>query len=229
MNANTETLAVELQDVGKVYGEEVKTEAVRGVNLAIPQGEMTALIGPSGSGKSTLLNLIGLLDRPTRGSLSLAGVPTRSMGDAQLTELRGRTIGFVFQFHHLLLGFSAEENVFMPLAIAAGVIRPSMRTVARELLTEVGLADKIQTRARLLSGGQQQRVAIARALASSPSILLADEPTGNLDSDSADEIFNLLRRFNRERKMTCIIVTHDTRIADRCDRIVRVVDGRIRE
>lgn len=219
--------AVELRSVTKTYGDVIKTQAIRGVDLTVEEGEMTALIGPSGSGKSTLLNLIGLLDRPTEGSVLIAGEPTEALRDARLTALRGQSIGFVFQFHHLLLGLTAAENVMMPRALNEGVMRSAMYETARSLLVDVGLADKVDTRASLLSGGQQQRVAIARALSASPRILLADEPTGNLDTETSNEIFDLIRKFNRERRMTCIIVTHDLQIAERCDRIVRVVDGRV--
>jgi lipoprotein-releasing system ATP-binding protein len=218
---------LELQRVVKDYGELVRTRVLHGVDLEVAPGEFTALIGPSGSGKSTLLNLIGLLDRPTEGKVLLAGTDTGTLDDDALTERRGRAIGFVFQFHHLLPEFTALENVMMPMMSLRGRQDPSMRECAGTLLAQVGLGTLLDRRATLLSGGQQQRVAIARALAMAPRLVLADEPTGNLDTASADEIFTLLRQFNRKAGTTFLIVTHDPRLAARCDRIVELVDGRV--
>jgi lipoprotein-releasing system ATP-binding protein len=218
---------IELHGVVKEYGEVIRTRVLHGLDLRVEPGEFTALIGPSGSGKSTLLNLIGLLDRPTEGRLVIAGQETGLLDDDGLTRYRGRSIGFVFQFHHLLPEFSAIENVMIPMMALRGRADPSMRECAGTLLGQVGLGAFLDRRARLLSGGQQQRVAIARALAMAPRVVLADEPTGNLDTASADEIFTLLRHFNEKAGTTFLIVTHDTRLAARCDRIVELVDGRI--
>lgn len=214
-----------LEGVTKDYGTVVITRALRGIDIALEPGEFVALTGPSGSGKSTLLNLIGLLDQPTAGRLTLAGTDTATLDPDGLARFRGRTIGFVFQFHHLLPGFTAVENVMLPGFAQQGAIGPDLRRTAETLLDEVGLADKRDTPPGQLSGGQQQRVAIARALAMSPALVLADEPTGNLDQESGDQVLKLLRRLNRERGITCVIVTHDDRLAARCDRIIHLVDG----
>jgi lipoprotein-releasing system ATP-binding protein len=206
---------------------EVVTPVLHGVDLVLGRGEFTALIGPSGSGKSTLLNLVGLLDRPTGGTVAIDGVETGALDERALTRTRGRTVGFVFQFHHLLPEFSALENVMLPMMADRGRLEPSMAECAGHLLRQVGLEPQIHRRPSQLSGGQQQRVAIARALAMSPRLVLADEPTGNLDTHSADEVFALLRTFNRKAGVTFLVVTHDPRLAERCDRIVEIVDGRI--
>ncbi len=216
-----------VQGVVREYGERVRTRALRGVDLDLHAGELTAIIGPSGSGKSTLLNIIGLLDRPTAGRVLVAGTDTTDLDDRALTTLRARTLGFVFQFHHLLPAFTATENVMLPEWGAEGMPTPEMRRRAEEMLAAVGLADRARCKARDLSGGQQQRVAIARAMVRRPPIVLADEPTGNLDTASADEIFELMRRFNDEYRTTFVVVTHDPRIAARCRRVVEIVDGRI--
>jgi lipoprotein-releasing system ATP-binding protein len=218
---------VELRGVVKEYGDVIRTRVLHGLDLRVEAGEFTALIGPSGSGKSTLLNLVGLLDRPTAGSLLIAGEDVATLDDDGLTRHRGRSIGFVFQFHHLLPEFTAVENVMMPMMALRGRQDPSMRDCAGALLAQVGLGAFLDRRATLLSGGQQQRVAIARSLAMAPRLVLADEPTGNLDTASADEIFNLLRQFNEKAGTTFLIVTHDPRLAARCDRIVELVDGRV--
>lgn len=218
---------LELDRVVKSYGERVVTEVIHGVDLRVGAEDFLALIGPSGSGKSTLLNLMGLLDRPTKGRVIVRGVDTTAMDDGQRTRLRGRSIGFVFQFHHLLPAFTALENVVLPMWSDKGVLTPSMRQRARALLERIGLGPQMNNKATDLSGGQQQRVAIARALAMRPALVLADEPTGNLDTQTADQIFELLREFGREEGSALVIVTHDSRIADRCDRVVQVVDGRI--
>jgi lipoprotein-releasing system ATP-binding protein len=198
------------------------------VDLVLGRGEFAALIGPSGSGKSTLLNIIGLLDRPTSGRVILAGTDTSTLDEQALTALRARTLGFVFQFHHLLHAFTALENVMLPAWADEGVPSREMRERAKELLDAVGLSDRRDYRTNDLSGGQQQRVAIARALARRPQLVLADEPTGNLDTASSDEIFELMRRFNREFGTAFLVVTHDPRIADRCSRIIEIVDGRVK-
>ncbi|MEO8122464.1 MAG: ABC transporter ATP-binding protein [Burkholderiales bacterium] len=204
-----------------------EVEVLHGLDMSLARSDFAALVGASGSGKSTLLNLIGLLDTPTAGELFLLGEPTRDMDDARRTALRGNAIGFVFQFHHLISAFSALENVLMPLMIAKG--RPSSADIdlARGLLAEVGMDAFADRKSNQLSGGQQQRVAIARALVARPALLLADEPTGNLDSHSSDDVFALFRRFNEKFGCAVLLVTHDERISSACDRVVTLEDGRI--
>ncbi len=216
-----------LEGVTKVYGGRVPTHALRGVDLRLDPGEFIALTGPSGSGKSTLLNVIGLLDRPTDGRMRFRGRDVADLDEAGTTTTRGRGIGFVFQFHHLLPAFTALENVMMPLIAERGRADDEMRERAATLLDEVGLADRATYPASDLSGGQQQRVAIARALVARPPLVLADEPTGNLDTESGDQVFALLREINAQRRTAFVIVTHDERLAARCDRVVHVVDGRV--
>ena len=219
---------IRLEGVVKDYGEgEGAARVLHGVDLVVRRGEFTALIGPSGSGKSTLLNLMGLLDRPTAGRVLVAGQDAGALGDDALTRHRGRTIGFVFQFHHLLPEFTALENVMLPMAADKGRLDASMRECASVLLDLVGLSGKRDARATQLSGGQAQRVAVARSLAMSPKVVLADEPTGNLDTHTADEVFALLRDVNRRQGVSFLVVTHDPRMAARCDRVVELVDGRI--
>jgi lipoprotein-releasing system ATP-binding protein len=219
--------ALVVERVVKDYGDAVKTRALAGVDLTLGGGELTALVGPSGSGKSTLLHIIGLLDRPTAGRVVLGGTDTTRLDERGLTAMRARMLGFIFQFHHLLPAFTALENVMLPAWGDRGTPSRAMRTACEDILRAVGLADRMHDRAGNLSGGQQQRVAIARALAHRPPLVLADEPTGNLDTASAGEVFALMRRFNRELGTTFLVVTHDPRIADRCDRIVELVDGRV--
>ncbi len=217
-----------LEGIVRDFGEgEARTRVLRGVDLVLHRGEFAALMGPSGSGKSTLLHIMGLLDRPTGGRVLLDGQDTGDMDDDELTRSRGRTLGFVFQFHHLLPEFTALENVMIPMAADKGRLDASMPECGRALLDRVGLSARAGNRATTLSGGQAQRVAIARSLAMNPKIVLADEPTGNLDTQTADEVFSLLRDVNRQQKVTFLIVTHDRRLAERTDRIVELVDGRI--
>jgi len=225
------TPVVELAGLSKAYkvGTPVETEVLHSLDLSLAEAEFAALIGPSGSGKSTLLNIIGLLERPTGGRLSIAGRDTATLSEAEITRLRGRSIGFVFQFHHLLPAFSALENVMMPTVIARGAPDDEAEAAAHALLAAVGLSAHAHKKPAELSGGQQQRVAIARALALEPRLILADEPTGNLDTHTADDIFALLREFNRKTRCACLIVTHDPRLAARCDRILRLVDGRLED
>jgi lipoprotein-releasing system ATP-binding protein len=218
-----------LTDIRKRYnvGTPVETEVLHGIDMVLGVSEFVALKGPSGSGKSTLLNIIGLLERPTSGTLEIAGRQTQALDDRELTALRGATIGFVFQFHHLLPAFTAVENVLLPSIIANGTATADAEALAFELLAAVGLRGAEHKRPGELSGGMQQRVAIARALSLKPRLILADEPTGNLDTVTADEIFALLRTFNRDHGSACLIVTHDPRLAERCDRVIELVDGRI--
>ncbi|WP_027866989.1 ABC transporter ATP-binding protein [Massilia alkalitolerans] len=208
-------------------GKPTEVEVLHGIDLRLERRDFAALVGASGSGKSTLLNLIGLLDRPTAGELFLLGEPTSAMDDARRTALRGGTIGFVFQFHHLIQAFTALENVLMPLMAVGGKPTPAQADHARALLEQVGLAGMEARKPDQLSGGQQQRVAVARALVTRPALLLADEPTGNLDSKSAAEVFQLFRRFNREFGCAVLLVTHDPRLSEQCDRTITLADGRI--
>ena len=218
-----------LQGLRKSYnlGKPTEVEVLHGLDLRLQRHDFAALVGASGSGKSTLLNVIGLLDKPTAGELYLLGEPTRNMDDSRRTALRGSAIGFVFQFHHLIQAFTALENVLMPLMVASG--KPTREQIerGRELLAQVGLAGLEERRPDQLSGGQQQRVAVARALVTHPALLLADEPTGNLDSKSAAEVFQLFRTFNREFGCAVLLVTHDARLSAQCDRTITLVDGRI--
>jgi len=218
---------IEIAGVTKSYGGEVLTTALRGIDLRLERGEFVALTGPSGSGKSTLLNILGLLDRPSAGTVNVLGQPTVQLDDDALTGLRGRSLGFVFQFHHLLTGFSAVENVMMPMVSVAGRIEANMRASALKLLESVGVAELADRKPNQISGGQQQRVAVARALSLSPPLVLADEPTGNLDTKSAAEVIALIRRFNREMGITFLIATHDLSLAASCDRQINLVDGQI--
>jgi lipoprotein-releasing system ATP-binding protein len=218
---------LQLEGVTKVYGGGVQTRALSGVDLRLDAGEFVALTGPSGSGKSTLLNVIGLLDRPTAGRMRFQGRDVAALDEAGATAARAHGIGFVFQFHHLLPAFTALENVMLPLFADRGRADAEMRERAAALLDEVGLADRVTYPAGDLSGGQQQRVAVARALVMRPPLVLADEPTGNLDRASGDQVFGLLRDVSRRRGTAFVIVTHDERLAERCDRIVHVVDGRV--
>ncbi len=216
-----------LEAVTKSFGEEVVVEVLHGIDLVLERGELAALMGPSGSGKSTLLNLLGLLDRPTKGRLELLGRDVAALDDTALTELRGEALGFIFQFHHLLPEFTVVENVMMPAAAVAGGFDEAMRPKALGLLEAMGLGDQGDRWPRQLSGGMQQRVAIARALVNEPPLVLADEPTGNLDTETSDQVFALLKERNRESGTGFLIVTHDASIAGRCDRVLNLVDGRL--
>ena len=220
---------VELEGVRKRYnlGLPSEAEVLHGISLRIAPGEFTALIGPSGSGKSTLLNILGLLEHMTEGRYRLQGEDIGTLDDAALTLRRRRTLGFVFQFHHLLPAFTALENVTLPVLMGEGAVRAPQRERARELLAAVGLAAAMDKKPPELSGGMQQRVAIARALVLQPPLVLADEPTGNLDTASSDDVFALLRRIHEERGTSFVIVTHDPRLGQRCDRMVELIDGKI--
>ncbi len=220
---------LELQGIRKSFnlGADNETEVLHGIDLRINHGDFCAVIGPSGSGKSTLLNIVGLLDRPSSGSLRIDGRETTVLNDAQRTHLRGHRIGFVFQYHHLLSAFSALENVMMPLYADRGFRDAPMRERAAGLLDSVGMTPWLHAPANRLSGGQQQRVAVARALAMRPGLILADEPTGNLDTKSADGVFELLRKVCQEQSTAVLFVTHNPLLSARCDRTIEVVDGRI--
>ena len=219
-----------LEGISKAYnvGTSIEVEVLHNIDLILHRDEFVALIGRSGSGKSTLLNIIGLLDRPTKGRLFIEGHETSTLDDAAITKLRGHSVGFVFQYHYLISAFTAFENVMMPLLIDSEFPDDAMKQRALELLDQVGLTAWKDNPANNMSGGQQQRVAIARALAMNPALILADEPTGNLDSKSADTVFEMMRKVNKARGTAFLIVTHNMELAHRCDRIVELVDGEIR-
>ena len=221
------TTAMSAQAVTRRYGEgEAAVDALRGVSLDVPAGQFTAIMGPSGSGKSTLMHLLAGLDRPTAGNVHVGSQDITTMSDKALTRLRRKHIGFVFQSFNLLPTLSAEENVLLPLTIAG---RKVPRETVDALLERVGLTERRRHRPSELSGGQQQRVAIARALISEPTVLFADEPTGNLDSSSSDEVLALMRRAADEFGQTIVMVTHDAGAAAVADRVLVLVDGRIVE
>jgi lipoprotein-releasing system ATP-binding protein len=212
----------------KAFGEgEAAALVLKGIDLAMNAGEMAALLGPSGSGKSTLLTILGTLMRASGGEHEMLGTDLMKASDAQRTAFRSRYLGFVFQFHHLLPDLSALENVMMPAAAAAGRETRSMRMRAMELLDAVGLADRRDYRPSAMSGGQRQRAAVARALINNPVLVLADEPTGNLDRQSADQVMDLIRSINQAMATSFLISTHDEHIAAQCPRRIELLDGRI--
>ncbi len=220
-----QTPAIELENIKKVYNTgRVKFEALKGVNLKVYHGETVAVMGPSGCGKSTLMNIVGCLDVPTGGSYFLDGKEVSKLKDAQLSAVRGQNLGFVFQSYNLLSRISVQSNVELALLYGGG---GNVKKRARAVLKIVGLEDKVKSRPLELSGGQQQRVGIARALVKDPTILLADEPTGNLDSQSSKEIIGIFQRLNQEHNLTLIIVTHEPNIAEHMKRVVRLNDGLI--
>lgn len=218
---------LKLNKINKVYGEKIKTQVLFDVDLSFEAQSFNAIIGQSGSGKSTLMNIMGTLDKPTSGEVLIDGISTASMKKNQLAELRNQTIGFIFQFHYLLPEFTVLENVLMPALIKNGRTGDAERKRALELIDMVGLTRVKNNLATDLSGGQQQRTAIARSLINEPKIILGDEPTGNLDSQTTESIYSLLREINHEIKSTFIIITHDQRIAEKADRILEIKDGRI--
>ncbi|WP_419251951.1 ABC transporter ATP-binding protein [Caulobacter sp. ErkDOM-YI] len=222
------TRVLEAQGIEKVFknGDE-ETRVLNGIDLTLDKGELVALLGASGSGKSTLLSIIGLLLRPTAGSLTISGERIDDFSERKRAQFRNRRLGFVFQFHHLLPDFTAMENVAFPAAAPAGGISREMRERARDLLTRVGLEDRIDYPATRLSGGQKQRVAIARALMNRPDLIIADEPTGNLDRESAERVLALMREVNREDGATFLICTHDEGVAARCSRQLTLRDGKL--
>lgn len=215
---------IEVHDITKVYKMgEVEVHALRGVSFTIKRGEVVAIMGPSGSGKSTLMNMIGCLDRPSAGDYYLDGELVSSLTDDQLAVIRNKKVGFVFQSFNLLSRVSSLANVELPLRYAG--MTSGRRDLARQALESVGLGDRVSHRPTELSGGQQQRVAVARAIVNNPAIIMADEPTGNLDSKVGQEIMDLLLSLNKERGTTLIIVTHDPTIAAQTSRVIRLIDG----
>jgi putative ABC transport system ATP-binding protein len=217
---------VDARDVKKTYMlGKIPVEALRGVNLKVEAGDFVSILGPSGSGKSTMLNLIGALDKPTSGTLQIDGVDIGKLNDNQLADLRLK-IGFVFQFFNLIPRLTARDNVELSMSIA-NLSKPQRKQHAIELLETVGLKDRINHKPSELSGGQQQRVAIARALANNPKFLLLDEPTGNVDSKTANEVLSLIKKLNREDNVSIIMVTHDQRLAMEAKRTVQMFDGQI--
>jgi lipoprotein-releasing system ATP-binding protein len=220
------TALLELRDLVKTYGSgEAETRVLRGLSLRMDTGELAALLGPSGSGKSTLLTILGTLMQPTSGSHTMLGVDLTAANDRALTEFRNLHIGFVFQFHNLLPDFTALENVIFPTAVREGRETAAARARGRDLLVRMGLADRVDFPSTNLSGGQKQRVAVARALMNSPELVLADEPTGNLDRASATQVMELIGQINRDEGTTFLISTHDEKIAATCRRQIVVGEG----
>ena len=220
---------VELKKINKIYGQNTQnpTQVLFDLSLNFEESSFNSIIGQSGSGKSTLLNILGTLDKATSGDVFINGKNTQEMSSNELSKLRNESIGFIFQFHYLLPEFTALENVLMPYRISKKPITEEVLNRANELLDIVGLSKRKNNLATNLSGGQQQRVAIARSLINNPKIILADEPTGNLDSDTTEQIYDLLREINQRFKTTFIIITHDRHIAEKADRIVEILDGKI--
>jgi lipoprotein-releasing system ATP-binding protein len=219
---------VKAEHLEKSYptGKNQVLEVLKGVDIEVRNGEMVVIVGPSGSGKSTLLHLLGGLDRPTNGRVIVEGIDLFSFSDEQLASYRNRRLGFIFQFHHLLPEFSALENVAMPAMIMGKTLR-ECRKKAAELLTEVGLEDRLDHKPAELSGGEQQRVAVARALMNDPELVLADEPSGNLDIENGLRLHKLLVHISRKRGVAFVIATHNLDLAKRADRVLRLVEGRL--
>lgn len=218
---------IKLNNINKIYGEEIKTQVLYDVNLNIETGSFNSIIGQSGSGKSTLLNIIGTLDKPSSGEVWISEQRTDKLSANELAQLRNRQIGFIFQFHYLLNEFTVLENILIPYQILHGSTNSKAIKVAEDYLDLVGLIHVKNNKANQISGGQQQRTAIARSLMNEPKIILADEPTGNLDSESSENVYEILRKINRDFKTTFLIVTHDDRIAQKTDRIIEIKDGRV--
>lgn len=218
---------LELINVGKVFGkDENQTKVLQDINIEIKNGEFVAIVGPSGSGKTTLLQIAGLLEAPTSGTIKIKNTDASKITDEKRTNLRKNNIGFIYQFHHLLPEFTALENVAMPLLIK-DIDKKTAFSTAEKILKELELENRMDHKPSELSGGQQQRVAIARAIVSKPSLILADEPTGNLDSELSKKIFSSLHQLVKEHKIACIMVTHNLELAKKADRIIEIKDGKI--
>lgn len=220
---------IKLNNINKFYGTTFKTQVLHDVNLSFEEGTFNSIIGSSGSGKSTLLNIIGTLDKPSTGEIYIDSKRIDTLNKNELAVLRNETIGFIFQFHYLLPEFTALENVLMPYKIKSSKVSKEVLKRAEDLLDLVGLSNVKNNLAVNMSGGQQQRTAIARALMNNPKIILADEPTGNLDSESTETIYKLMRDINKKFNTTFIVITHDNRIAEKADRIIEIKDGRVLE
>ena len=216
------------EKTGKKRSDLIVTPVLKGIDLVIEQGEQVAILGQSGSGKSTLLHLLGMLDTPCSGNITVAGTDVATMSDNDKANFRNDNMGFIYQFHHLLMEFDALENVSMPLLIQ-GVDKKQAEQKARVLLTSVGLEHRIHHKPAQMSGGERQRVAIARALVNQPKLVLADEPTGNLDKENSEQVFQLFLSLNRELGTSLVVVTHDLELASRFDRIIRLDDGKVVE
>lgn len=223
-----ETMVMRLEGITKFYGTEIKQQVLFGIDLELKKASFNAIIGQSGSGKTTLLNIMGLLDKPTQGKVIVDGERVDQMSSARLATVRNNTLGFIFQFHYLLPEFTALENVLLPAWIKNAKNNPERVEKANYLLEEVGLTKVKNNLSTKMSGGQQQRTAIARALINNPKIVLADEPTGNLDTENTETVYKILRKINVEFGTTFVIVTHDRRVAESADRIIEVKDGRIK-
>jgi lipoprotein-releasing system ATP-binding protein len=220
---------IQLENVNKIYGKRVKNKVLSEVNISVEKGSFNSIIGASGSGKTTLLNIMGMLDKPTTGEVYIQGKSIKTIGRNSRAAMRNKSIGFVFQFHYLLPEFNAIQNVLMPYRIKHFFCGRSAKEKAEELLELVGLSGCKKKKVYDLSGGQQQRIAIARALMNEPSIVLADEPTGNLDSTNVESIYKLFRQINDKFGTTFIIVTHDVSISNKTDRIIRIKDGQVQD
>ncbi len=219
--------AVRVHDVSKVYRSgDIEVNALRNVSFALKRGEFAAVVGPSGSGKSSLMHILGTIDKPTSGEVYIDGVPTAKMDGNELAEFRNSRLGFVFQFYNLVNGLDSQTNVALPL-FARGIQASRRNKLAEDLLRRLGLAGSLRLKPTQLSGGQQQRVAVARALIGDPTLILADEPTGSLDSKSGDEVMALFKEVSVERGVTTVIVTHNLDITKRCGRILHIKDGRL--
>ncbi len=219
--------SVQVKNLEKIYRSgAVTVRALEGVSFTLKEGDFAAIVGPSGSGKSTLMNILGTIDRPTAGEVYIDGMATSKMNNDQLAAFRNKKLGFIFQAYNLIVGLSAEKNVELPLMI--GPQPPSERTEkADRLLSSLGLAARLKMKPTRLSGGEQQRVAIARALVNDPTLILADEPTGNLDTKSGDEVIKLLKQISKEKNVTIVMVTHNLDITKHCDKIIHIRDGRM--
>jgi lipoprotein-releasing system ATP-binding protein len=218
---------VELRNINKIYGDKIKTQVLFDINIGFEKSSFSSIIGESGSGKSTMLNIVGTLDKPTSGAVLIDNQRVDTLDKASLARLRNQTIGFIFQFHYLLPEFTAKENILMPYKINNYKVPKVIDQWADELLELVGLSNVANNLATDMSGGQQQRTAIARALINKPKLVLADEPTGNLDSVTTENVYSLLRDINKKYKTTFVVITHDKRIAEKTDRIIEIKDGKI--